>query len=82
MAGLRRIVGHLHKPCNAAVDERAIAKNADDAAGLFFRQRVTQSKPDTDACAHTNNGVYRLERRQYTERIAPDVPRHNAVEFL
>ena len=45
VAARRRIVDHLHQARDAAVDERAVANHADDAAGLAGGQGVASPRP-------------------------------------
>lgn len=49
--GRRLVVDHFHDSRDAAVDERAVADDADDFPCVFFRESVPESQPRADARA-------------------------------
>ena len=81
VAGGRRVVDHLDQAGDAAVDEGAVADDADHAAGLVGRQHVAQAQAHAEAGAHADAGVHGLEGRQHAQRVAADVAGDDAVQL-
>ena len=82
MTGVGAIVARFHEAGNAAVDKRGVANHGDDLLGLFPREHVTEANAHTDGGTHVNHVVHGANGREGRQRVAADVARDDAVEFL
>jgi hypothetical protein len=76
VAAGRRVVGHLDQSGDAAVNKRAVADHAHNAAGLVGREHVAEPEPNInlDIC------INRFERRRGAEGVAADIASDDALE--
>ena len=62
MPARRGVVHHFHQAGDAAVDEGAVADDADHATRLLGGQHMAQSESHSEAGPHADAGVHGLER--------------------